>query len=292
MSGPAFGVELPDNLGQAPEAAETSPEGSSAPNTEAASPSGQQVSDTQTKETIQDVLDLNKVEKFRFKDKEWNPKDLENSILMREDYTRKTMELAQARKYAENFQADARTVLADPNRLADFKKAGYPDFYVKQVEEILALRGHTQKAQGDQPQGNSKPDPEVEKMKQRFQEWDQAQKQAENQKLLAWLDNTYDTLSKKYPYANQEVVTARAEVMAASGIEVSESVLDKLFKQVNDQVKESWDKIYRSKVDKQLEVNSKGKDVGTGGGTPGRAPRGHKTLKEAEAAMLADFGAR
>jgi hypothetical protein len=286
----AFGVELPDNLGSGAPAEGNAGEATTSPAGNA--PSGDKSSNEGTRpETAKgnEPLDLDKLERFRFAGREWKPKDLHNAYLMREDYTRKTQELSEARKYADNFAADLRTVTKEPGRFEEFKRL-YPTEYVELAQKYLDAG----KLPG--PQGTVQPtpsqDPKVAELYDKVAKWEQAQQENEVRQIQSWLDNQFSTLTKKYPFANSELVNARAEVAARQGTKITEEVLDKLFKACDQEIKTKWEEHYKGKVNQQLETGKKARDMGPGGGTPSAAPRTPKTIKEATRMALEDLGAR
>lgn len=284
-----FGVELPDNLG----ASETQTETGVNPAPEGASPPIQEVSRAIEPEKNQD-LDLDKLERFRFQGKEWTPKELRNAQLRHEDYTRKTQELAETRKYSDNFAIDLQSVLRNPNRFEEFRKI-YPKQFVQIAEEVLkSVKPSSPTPQSTQStESAQKPtDPRVEEILSEWGQIKQEQQKAEIEQIHSWLDNQFETLSKKYDFANSEIVTARAEAASLQGTQITKELLDKLFKANHEEIKGAWEKRYKSKVNEQLEKGKKAKDIGGGGGIAGEAPRGLKTLAEAKKAMLADFGAK
>lgn len=300
----AFGVVLPEDLGKstAPEvepsegSTESAPSGAKdlAPEGDGAKELAESPEPQATKE--KEALDLDKLESFRFAGRNWTPKDLKNAYLMREDYTRKTQEIAEARKYADNFTVDLQAVIQDPG-LIEKLRAVYPKAYVDVAEKVLArMQPSVPGTQQAAPTQNADPAlqkwrEQVESKLSRLDQWEEAQKHAEIEKIESWLTNTYDTLSKKYPLADNEVITARAQVLSDNGHKIDEKVLDKLFKQNDEETKTRWEKVYKEKVNKQLEAGQRSKDTGSGGGVPGNAPRGFKTIKEATQTMLKDFGA-
>ncbi len=286
-----FGVELPENLGTpapaAPTDAPAAPEGSPA----GASPSGETSSnESKSPQTIQEILDLDKVDRFRFAGREWKNKDFQSAYLMREDYSKKTTELAEARKYVDNFAADLRVVQQDPSRMEEFKRL-YPHEYVALAQQYLE-NGKSPAT----PTGNTQPtpptDPKVAEMHEKFSKWEQSTKEAELKSIQSWLDNQYATLSKKYPFANSEIVDSRAEVAARKGTQITEQVLDKLFKANNQEIEAKWAEHYKGKVNKQIDVGKQARDMGPGGGTPSAAPVRPRTIKEATEQALQDISSR
>lgn len=296
-----FGVELPDNLGQSTESADPKPSTGTGgdgpiPQDESVSSKADKTEASPGKATAAELLDLDKLERFRFQGKEWSPKDLRNAYLMREDYTRKTQEVAQARKFAENYHIDAARVIENPALLKDFR-AVYPKHYQDALEKLLSLRGDKQPVQPQEGESQSQPQlpkevqSKILSLEEKFASLEREKHDNEVKQLQNWLDNQFETLSKKYPSADPEVIMARAEVIARQGTDVTDKVLDRLFKTHDQEVSEKWEKRYKSKVDEQLKAGSKGKDVGSGGGIPGGQPRGFKTIKEATAGFLKDIAA-
>lgn len=278
-----FGVELPDSFEKEEKVEEKAVEEKVA----AAEPNGKSLDLTGT-ETPKEILDLDKLERVKWGGKEWSIEDLQKATLRQEDYSRKTAELAETRKYADNFASDLQTVIQNPQRLDEFRKI-YPKQYVDAAEKVLASRKE------DAPKSTSEApplrDPRVDELQSKISAWEQSQYKAEVEKINSWLDNQFDTLSKKYTYADREVVLARAQVISDQGHQVTDKVLDKLFKENDAEVKTRWDKMYKEKATKQLETGAKSKDIGAGGGIPGAAPRGFKTIKEATKAFLDDIKA-
>jgi hypothetical protein len=274
-----FGVELPEDLGS---------------KTEVSGETAEQ-KDLETKsspeDTKDDVLDLDKLEKFRFDGREWSAKDLKNAYLMQSDYTRKTQEIAKERQYVENFSYDLDAVIKNPS-LLDKMREVYPRKYVEHAERVLSSVGKSNQSSSEP---GTKEDPkllsELSSIKSDISEWKEAQRQAELKSITSWLDNQYDSLSKKFPYANQDAVTMRAQYLNEQGTKITEKVLEKLFETNNSEVKSLMDRMYKDTAKKQIEVNGKAKDVGAGGGVPGGAPRGFKTIKEATNAFLSDIEA-
>lgn len=299
-----FGVQLPEDLGKQTPVSEGAPDGASPSGSqdlspEGSSPSGEVSTESVKSEITKELLDLDKLERFRFDGKEWNRNDFKNSYLMHQDYTRKTQELAENRKYVDNFQVDLQTVVNDPSRMKEFR-AVYPKSFVQVAEKVLA---HMQPKQSmPQATPNAPQDELSRKFEERFatidqklskiDQWEQQQLQNEIKSIESWLDNQFSTLSKKYNLADPEVVTARAQVLSDNGQKVDEKVLEKLFEKHHSEVKERWDKTYKEKVTKQKEAGTKSRDMGAGGGTPGGQPKQVKTIKEATKLALEDLGAR
>ena len=290
-----FGVELPENFG--------SPAPETQVDTSAGGQSGTQQNlessrQAEQPETPKEILDLDKLERFRFDGKEWGPKDLKNSYLRHADYTKKTQELKEARKYSDNFTIDLEKVIENPALLTDFR-AVYPKEYVERALRVLKrLEGNGAEAKSPQERAESPTagDPQLIKklstLEEKLAAIEDNHRATEVEKIQSWLNNQYESLQKKYPDADPDVVDARAEIASRQGTEISVAALEKLFKASHDQNSARYEAKYKEKVQKQIEAGKKAKDSGPGGGTVGSAPKGIKTLKEAKAQMLQDFGSR
>lgn len=292
MSGP-FGVELPDSFGE-------SQEGSGTEISEKHSEGSDTSTDTQdlTKETKpetpQDLLDLDKLDRFRFNGKEVTRKDLDEwqkSGLRQADYTKKTQELAETRKYADNFAIDVGKVIQNPKLWDEFRKV-YPKEYVSAAQNVLnRTSGQPPATTPSQTQQTPARDPELDEIKSDLAAWKEEKYRAEVDGHTKWLETQYSTLSSKYPYANKAEVTNWAQHLVEQKTEITESVLDKLFNQSNGSEKSRFDEMYKAKVDKQINQGKKAKDIASGGGIPSAAPSGAKTMKDAKREMLKHFGA-
>lgn len=282
-----FGVDLPDNIGGGAPSPEPSTGDSPSPDTTVSS---EKASHTEGADGKPSITDLDKLERFRFEGREWSRKELQNAYLRQQDYSRKTQELAETRKYTDNFAADLRTVMKDRARFSEFQRL-YPREFVERAQEILEAMP---KATGGQP--NAEPnDPVSEKLaalEGKISTYEQRAEAQEIEKLQLWVDNQFATLSKKYPDAIPELINARAEVMARQGTKITTPVLEKLFKEHDGQIKAQFEARYKGKVSKQINAGKEGRDVGPGGGMPGDAPKNPKTFKEARDMMIADYTAQ
>lgn len=214
-----------------------------------------------------DILDLDSTEKFRFEGREWTPAELKKAYMMQSDYTRKTQELGENRKYYDNLVYDLPKVLQNPALVAEFKRV-YPN-------QFHSLIGHLESKQQADKQGV---DPEF------YREFQEIKTQLRDQRVSAIeaeLDHKFSTLSQKYPYADEEVVIARAQTLLDSGQKLSDEVWDKLWKSNHEKISQAISKNIQS----QKSANAQGKDMGSGGGIAGQAPVKHRTIKEASKAM-------
>lgn len=287
-----FGVTLPENFGSNnAQNDEVSP--SAAPEGAAPEVSSE---DTGTQTTTDNVLDLDKHETFRFKGQDWTREEFEKAYLRQQDYTQKTQQLSEQKKYYDNFWHDFSTVRSDPNRMADFERI-YPKEFVEHARTLLANNGtQTPKATAN-PNATAPKSlmdhPEFREVKELVEGITSKNQQEEIKRIDGWLKTQYDTLGKKYPYADSETVQNRALAHAQKngGKAITAEYLASAFKEHNDQVKSRMDKLYRSKVTQQINAGKDARDVGTGGDIAGGAPQSDKTLKQAKERMLADAAA-
>ncbi len=254
----------------------------------------EQQSSTPTATQINDVTDLDKLEKFMFEGKEWTKDDLRRSILMQQDYTRKTQEVAnerksieQERKYAENVPYDLEKLARDPNLIEQFKRL-YPQKYHAAADKILTSLGVAPPKTSAQTSQNSIPD-------EWRQELDQVKSMVrayETEKYETQLNSTFNTLKAKYPKAREDVIIfkARAELDAGKP-PLTETQFEKLFKDEHESSTKAMDDYYLSKIKDQKAANKKGRDVPNGGETPTSPPK-KLSFKEATESAIRDLSNR
>lgn len=246
----------------------------------------------QPNSSAQALIDLDSVEKFKFDGREMTLKDLRAERMMQADYTRKTTEISQERKYYDNLKIDLDAVKSNPSLAARFK-AIYPEKF----HHYLGYVAQPQASQGQNPQGEGRPqmDQAVLERIERIE----AQERDRNLKAInAELDSKFKTLSGKYPLADEDLVIARAQQFLQSKrdqaplseqgpVTITDKEWDQLWKSSHDRIQSVAEKHYADKVNKQKNANAKGKDAASGGGIPGSAPNKPRTIKEAGAALIA-----
>jgi hypothetical protein len=239
----------------------------------------QTTQEPQQPEQAPEVLDLDSVDKFKWGGREWTPKDLNGAILMQSDYTRKTQALAEERKYYDNLKVDLDSVDKNPALVAEFKKV-YPEKFHYLVDKWAPKPAQV---------GSSSIDPSIMEKLNKVDAIEQRILEREVQSINAELDAKFSTLSKKYPLADEEAVVSRAQAVLNKGERLNDQVWDSLWKQVHDRNKKLFDTQYSQMVKTQKSAGNKAKDMASGGGIPGQAPRNFKTIKEASEALRAEF---
>lgn len=230
----------------------------------------------------QQIADLEKMERFSFKGKEWTPKDLESAILMQSDYTKKTQALAEDRKFYENLPFDLQRVAAQPSLAEEFKKI-YPEKYHSYLTAIE--QKNTQGAEQEAPSQAQKQSMDPEFVS-RFEKLESAWKEQEIKTAEAKIDQVFTKMKSKYEYVDEEQVIARAQHMLSKGEKLDDAAWEKIFKTVNDLEHSKFQAWHKKQVATQQEAHQKGKDIGGGGGIPGQAPKKISSFKEAEQAMM------
>lgn len=276
--------------------------GDHAPGAENTSESQRSAMEGGTKEakTVQDLIELDKIQKFKYQGREWTPQELQKAILRQKDYTQKTTQLAEQRKnyesdnkYYENLHYDLHAVRQNPNLVFKFKEI-YPAKFHAHLDQIL-----DQASSNGQPQGNRGVGipreliNEISQMKNDLSGYKTYMSEQAAQAADKQLDSVLTTYSAKYPHADEESVLARASVLLdqTKKEDLSKSEWDNIFKSVEQKNKSIADKFYSKKVQEQKTANRKGREGARGGGTPGEAPK-RMTFKEATAAAIRDLSGR
>lgn len=242
-----------------------------------------------------EIVDLASLEKVKFEGKEWSTKELREHFMRDADYRQKTQALSEERKslkFDSALSKDLEQVSKYPELAQKFKEI-YPRQYHKYLDWVLKKQGANQPAPTQTSSANPQTPEEYQKLLERLDrmEEDRASEREEAiaqraAAINAELDSKFKTLKEKYPFSDEEAVVSRAQYLHEQGQKLDDTVWDALFKQTHDRIKAISDGIQSNSVQKQKELNQKGKDTATGGGIPSQAPRRPKTLKEAETLAL------
>lgn len=242
------------------------------------------------------VFDLTKAEKFMWDGKEMTPDELKRSILRQNDYTKKTQAHAEERRrfeqerqewtaaqekeqqFLENFEIDIQNVLKDPSQEKRYKEI-YPAKYHQALDQALA------RSFGDQ----NSPKRNETILEQRLKSVESKFEQREREIAMTAFENSVATnaeildsniqkLSQKYSLADEDSVLARAEHMASSLKKDANfndnfsQLMEKLYKENHQYHESRYKTLYKEKVEQQKQANVRGKDIGSGGATPGGTP--------------------
>lgn len=248
------------------------------------------------------IYDLDTADKVKWQGKEWTRDELKQQFMMQSDYSKKTEALKEERRYADNFAYDVLAVLKNPNLANRFKQI-YPQEYHSHVDSAVSeykkLRaqgmGHDQASEMSQESQKQEGGFPPEFMT-RFERLEAQIQQTNVAKTEAQLDATIEKLSQKYPLPKEgnkyveDAVMAKANVLLDEGHKMTDEIWDKLWKQAYDQIKTVSSHIYSQQVKTQKEANTKGRDVGSGGGIPASAPKMPRTIQEATEMLYKEQG--
>lgn len=234
------------------------------------------------------MLDLDSAKKFKFQGREWTPEELNKATLMQSDYSRKTQEIAKERKFHDNLKADLEHVKRDPNLAEAFKQA-YPEKFHDYLRFVLAEAKAEAKAQQTE---SNQPLQLPKELQDKMSQVDQFLSEVKTQKqsaIEAEIDSRFDVLSKKYPWADEDVVISKAQSLIDQNkqlppdqrVQFDDKTWENLWKSVHSASEAKAKKIYSEQIKQQSAANSKGRDAASSGGIPGQAPRTPKTIKEA-----------
>lgn len=253
----------------------------------------------------QELIDLDKVDKWRYQGKDWTREDWNKSYVPLSQFTKKSQELAESKKsyeksaqYSSNLVADLENVRNDRQLYAEFLKI-YPKEYHSLLDKYLGMTPNQQQSMQQQAQGL---DPKLEQRLNRieagFSQYETTTKEAQVEAASASIDSLFKKMQEKYPLASEEVVISRAQALLDQGAKLSdnkgnadESAWDKVWKNVNDAFQKQYESHYKKQVNNQKQANVRGKDVASGGGLPGQAPK-KMTIKEATEHAIATLTGR
>lgn len=227
-------------------------------------------------EKPQSPVDLDSVEKFRLNGRDWDRKELLSGIMMQSDYTKKTQALAEERRYIEALNIDLKAVKDNPSLADEFKKT-YPEKYHSYLEYVLEKSGvvKTQGLSAEKVASNIDP-----QLMTRIESLEKDIEERKVSAINAELDAKFQTLSKKYDMADEEMVLARAQSLLDKKGSLSDADWDSLWKQVHERNQKLADTYYSKKYGKQKEANGSARDVPQGGGIPSKGPAKAKSIKE------------
>lgn len=269
----------------------------SAPETTGAEAGGSDLApDTQTPPP---VTELDKLEKFKFENQEYTPQELKKAILRQQDYTRKTQEFSQERRFYDNLSADLKHVRGNPALAQEFRRI-YPEKFHQYLEHISQDFGNNGATQPTTtPQSSNSPkyaeiDPQY---LSRFEKVENALFEKEVEAIETSLEAQEKEFSQKYPMADIETVYSKAQTLLDKNsalpkdehVKLDKETWDRLYKQDHEKNKQRYENYYKETINKQKQAGLKARDSGVGGAMPGTSPKRHKTIKEATEAALADL---
>lgn len=250
--------------------------------------------ETQPEQTTkaQELMDLQKLEKFRFEGQEMTYEDLKKAYLRHSDYTKKTQALAEEKKFNDNLRYDLATVKRNPNLAAEFKKT-YPERFHAYLDVILD--------QAQQAQGAQLPPEVLEKLNQHDQllnTFQQERYEAESAKINNMLEQMEQKFTKKYPNAElgsvyhaleTHVKKMREENPDYGMKDLNEKVIEGFYKSTNDYFNKRFTEWQQSQLKSIRDKNKLGQDIPPGGGVPTEAPQKMRLKDVADHIVTSEF---
>lgn len=251
-----------------------------------------------TSQAQKDMLELERVEKFRFQGKEYTSKEL-GTLLAREKeaqkgFTQKMQALSEERKafetqrseyqkYNDNLVYDLEKVRKDPSLAQEFIRT-YPEPYHRHLRAVLS---NTSEGQASNT-GRGQQDVPVELMSQvqRLQEFVQKQEVA---KAEVQIEHDLNKALSQFKYASKKEVLADiyefhnqspADPLTGAKAPITLDLWMKAAEASHNDRMESYKSYQKELINNQKQANSKARDVGAGGGVPGQGPKKFKSFKE------------
>ena len=270
------------------------PAAEGAPNTD----SGSQATDPGTSaapagKTEGQFVDITDPDRYRYNGR--SVKDWDSGFMRHQDYTSKTQAIAQERKYFDNLTIDLERVKHNPQLAEQFRQI-YPEKYHAYLRFVASETPG--QPQGQRPTNQSQYAQLDPRFVAEFNQMRDGARQREVQAITSELDHVYKQMAVKYPFADEEAVTARAQALFGKlkeqdpgnpNIRISDKQWDALWKSQNDRAQGLAETQYKTKVKAQLEASKRAGGAGSGGGIAGQAPRQFKNIKEASEAMRSDI---
>lgn len=239
----------------------------------------------------QDLVDLSRYSRVKLGDKEWSRDELEKGVMFQSDYTKKTQEIAQERRYVDNLQADLASVAKNPAMVSEFKKI-YPAKFHQFLDYVMPKTNGT--AQGQTPQSSiQNADPRIEQVLSRVENWEKTMQEERVSTAKVEVDSIFNKFSQKYPLAapkgDESRVIAQAQSLLEKGETMTEAKWEKIFKDSQMHYETAYKEYYKDINNKQKAAHVRGKDIAAGGGVPGGAPNLPKNIKDATKLAMQDL---
>lgn len=255
--------------------------GTTAPDTSTSTESADISSKESTTPDVSNILELDSLEKFKYKGRELSVKDLdawEKGQMMHKDYTQKTQAISEERKYYDNLAVDLKAVRDNPAYANEFRKV-YPEKFHSYLD-FLGERNNQQNAPQTQVEQKQSLDPEIMTRLNKVDQMEAYIKEQEVKAVDAKLDVIFQKMTAKYPMADEERVLAMAQGLHNQGVKLDDAMWDKVWSTIQQKTEGMFKSYQKSLVTKQQEATQKAKDTAGGGGIPGQAPK-KESFKEA-----------
>lgn len=240
------------------------------------------------------VHDLEKLGKFMFGGKEYTPQELKSAMMRQEDYTRKTQELAQERRFNDNLSIDLKAVRENP-ALADQFKSIYPEKYHAYLDFILnnvepKPQQTTQEA-NTQQKSLLENDPYYKQLKSELDEWKEFQTQEQIKQAEKTIDNILETMATKFKITKEmrgiaeEMVVNRANSATMQNMPMNNETWDKIYTKTYEDLIAFAKSYNKTLINQQQDANHRARDASSGGQPPGQSPKKMSFREATEAAV-------
>lgn len=243
---------------------------------------------------LEDIVDLGKLPKFKWNGKTLTAKELQNMAMMQSDYTKKTQEISQNKKYYENLYHDLNYIKNNPDKVEEFRKV-YPKSFHSYLDSVMADLAQTTKPQGEAPTEQKTAPDKSQTVDPRFDEVYNFYKEQRQQSTQEKVDALFDRLTTKFPNADEEKVISRVQILRelskkdpSNYKEPNDQEVEKLFKQDHEAFEKRLQDHTKRILDEQRKANARGRAPGPGGAIPGQAPKIAKSIREATELALQD----
>lgn len=229
-------------------------------------------SNSAPEQSTQDIVDLDSLERFRWKGEELTRDELEKRQMLQQDYTRKRQEssalekqLQEKSKYIENWKVDLENIRQGKASVEDFKRV-YPEEYHFLLDQLSkSPEQHVGSGNSRDNQGYSQ---ELNTLRGQVNELLSAQHEARVEAAGSEIDSIMNELGPKYDLAKPKYVMADVFSMIESGTKVDKSTWEKVYKYHHEEELKSYKGYYSKQFKKQKEASEKAKDIGPGGSAP------------------------
>ena len=250
-------------------------------------------------EAAPQVVDLDGVSRFTFQGQEYTPDQWSKLFSEHKQYSRQFESQNKESIYWNNLAIDLKNVRRDP-KLAEVFRSRYPEKFHSYLDAIL----DEQPQENQQAPTNGVTSAIPREFLDRFGQLEHGYKslqerlyQADVKASRAELDQTLNPLFEKFPLANEDQVLTRAEALFNQNSDNPDfKITAKNWERMVRESHEAWEKkssgYHAAKAKQQLDKGKEGKDMASGGGTPGQAPVKPRTMDEAREAMIASLQRR
>lgn len=241
-------------------------------------------------EQAHQVIDLDSVSNFKFQGETYTPDQLAEIRQGYQKYGEASKYIEEDQRYWANVEHDIDKVLKNPARADEFRQV-YPERFHKILDKYLGSSQRSATVQGETNQLPREIGEKLSAYEQRLKAFEEKAFQADVAAASAKIDAILPNLMKKYELADQDKVLFEAEKFLNKGGKLTDAVWERLAREDHERTSSRADKFYQAKLKNQINQGQKGKDIATGGSSPGNAPPKY-TMAQAQEAMIASLKQR